>query len=1204
MARGDSSGRSAGRPPASGASARRPRIGRLGALWTDIRRAIARSKGRFLSIVGLMALGSFALVGLFVTGPDMRATGAAYFGAQNAADLVVIGDFGLTQGDCALIERAGGIAEVEYGYLKDAVVAGTSESLRIQSAPEDVSRYEVVEGRMPERADEIALSSFLRDAYEVGDTIAFDEKPDAQGATVLARDAFTVVGFVSSSEIISGVNEGASTAGSGELSGYAVVLPEVFDSDVHMTARLTFADTAALDPYSDAYTEAVHAHRAELEGLLADQPGVRLAEVRARSQERIDAGQQEVDAGRAELSAAEDELAEARGQLDDAAAQIAASERELADRSADAQARLDAGAAELAAGSAELAVGREEIVRKEQELAAAQQQIADGQAALDAAEATYAEQEVAYEEGAARRPEIEAAATQAADGVARIDGALETVSAVPPVLVTPELAHTVAARQLAALFPSAPAADDATYPVYEQLSSLVDELAALDAATPGEDVVSLVTERLDGVRSTLSGLQQRAEAALAELDAASGRLEDARRALGEKAAQLVDARAAAEQGAAELEAARVQADAAQETLAEKSGELDAGRAALAATRDAAAAQIAAARQEVAEKEAAWQEAHAAYEAERPGAEERLADAEAELDEAREKLERLEAPAYSVSTRRELPGGEGYKVYATVADIVDALARVFPVLLYFIAALVTFTSMTRMVDEERVGAGTLKALGYSDGAVALKFVVYGLASSMLGTVIGIVIDIRIVPYIVYSAYATKFVLPPIVLTFDPVVSVAAVALGLVSAVLPAWLAVRQELRAKPAELLLPKPPASGSKILLERVPLIWNRLSFTYKVTARNLFRYKKRMFMTIFGVAGAVVLLVAGFGTQYSISGISAEQFGELVTYDMIVAEAPTATDAERAALDGTLAGDGVARSMPVHYETLNAVAGANDDMQDITLIVPDDPDALGSYIALRERVGGAKVPLDAGSCVLSERLAELLGVGAGDGFRVRDASGVERSFTCTGVTEMYMGHFIFLGRGAYAAAFGEPYAANARLVTLEDSSAASVNAEAAALMELPAVKGIVQNTSLIAQIATIVDSLDKIMVVLIVVATLLAGVILYNLTTINVSERIRELSTIKVLGFYPREVTMYIYRETILLTALGILAGFGLGVWFRNYIITVVPPDNVMFDPAFAPYVFLIPLVIVGALTLVLGLVVHRRLRRVDMLEALKSVE
>lgn len=1169
------------------------------ALWLDIRRSIRHSMGRFLSIVGLMALGSFALVGLFVTGPDMRATGRAYFDALDAADILVIGDFGLNDEDCALIEQANGIDEVEYGYLKDVVVDGTTESYRIQSLPERVSRYEVVEGRLPQAPDEIALDSFSQGEYAIGDTVTFDEKPDAQGDTVLTRDTFTVVGFVSSSEIISGVNMGASTAGSGELSGYAVVIPETFDSKVYMTARLTFEDTRGVDPYADEYADLVHAHRDDLEDLLADQPGVRLAALRAENQATIDDGQAEVDAGYAELADAEAELSDARSQLDEGAAQIAVNEQQLEEETASARAAIEDGAAQLMAGEAQLAAAQAQIEDNGQTLVAAQAQIEEKAAELDAAKEAYAEGRAAYEDGAAMLDKLAA-------GKEQLDQYLPILQSGVPLNIKP--------AQALALFDEiaggyldmeAPVEGSPLYEGYTSVmssaSSLRLELETLASEQPDEDVTAFLAERLGAFSQVLDQVQQDGTAALSD---ASAQLEEAGKQIADGEAALESARAEVDAGAAQLDEARVQYEAARQELETKHAELEAGRNELAATTASAEAQIAAAKEELAAREAEYQEGLEAYNEQKPEAEERLAQAKADLAEAQEKLDRLEAPGYSVSSRREVPGGDGYKIYATVAQIVDALAWVFPILLYFIAALVTFTTMTRMVDEERIGAGTLKALGYSDWDVALKFVVYGFVSSMIGTVLGIVAGHTLLPWIVYSAYATKFVLPPIHLLFDPAVSVVAVVLGLVSAVLPAWLAVRSELRDKPSELLLPKPPASGSKILLERIPFIWNRLSFTHKVTARNLFRYKKRMFMTVFGVAGAVVLLVAGFGTQYSISGISAEQFGNIVTYDMIVAQAPTATDAELAELESELAGSDVERTLSVHYEALTKVAGANGDTQDIVLIVPDDPAELEDYIDLRERVGGEDVPLDAGSCVLSERLAQLLGVGAGDSFTVSDATGEERELTCTGVTEMYMGHFIFMGEDAYEEAFGEAYAPNAALVTLADSSAVSVNALAAHLMELPAVRGIVQNTSLMAQIATIVESLNKIMVVLIVVATLLAGVILYNLTTINISERIRELSTIKVLGFFDGEVTMYIYRETMLLTALGILVGYVLGMWFRNYIITVVPPDNVMFDPTFAPYVFIIPLVIVGTITALLGVVVNRRLRDVDMLEALKSVE
>lgn len=1166
------------------------------ALWRDIRRAISHSKGRFLSIVGLMALGSFALVGLYVTGPDMRATGEAYLDSLDAADLTVIGDFGLSDADCSLIEQASGIRNVEYGYLKDATIKGTDESVRVQSAPEEISRYQVVEGRMPRTSGEIALDSYLADEYDLGDRIDLEEKEDAQGDTVLANDDFTVVGFVDSSELISGVNLGESTAGSGALTGYAVVVPQAFDSDVYMTARLTFNDTEGLDPYSDAYADRVHAHRDELEDLLADRPGLRLAEVRADAQSAIDDGQAELDDGRARLDEARGTLASSRAQLDDAEGQIAESERELASRTADAQAVLDAGAEKVASGRAELAAGRTELDAKRAQLTDARAQIAAGEAELEQKQSELDEKQTSYDAAMAQRADLAGKLDQVNAGIADIDAQVPDLDG-----AIAQASSDVDAAQAAldGAFPGGrPDEGDADLDAYLALS---DKLTAAQATLQqlrdlSERRAGLVANQVE-LTAGIAAIDQATDGAAEELAAARDQIEAARAQLGELTAQ-------ADEGERQLSAAEGQLAGSESLLEGSERELADGAAELAATRSAAQAQIDAAKQEVAAKEAEYASALAEYEEQLPGAQAELDDAEEELAQARERLDRLEEPGYDVDTRREIPGGDGYKIYATVADIVDALARVFPVLLYFIAALVTFTTMTRMVEEERIGAGTLKALGYSDGDIALKFTVYGLISSMVGTAIGIAAGHTLLPYIVYNAYATKFVLPPIELTFDPVISLVAVALGLVSAVLPAWVAAKQELTARPAELLLPKPPAAGSKILLERIPFIWNRLDFTHKVTARNLFRYKKRMLMTIFGVAGAVVLLVAGFGTQYSISGISDEQFGNIVTYDMIVAESPMATDAERADLEGALAGDGVRCSMPIRYEDVTRVAGASGDTQDITLLVPEDPSEIGEYLKLRDRTSGEEVPLDDDSCVLSERLAALLGVGAGDTFTVDDATGSPHELTCTGVTEMYMGHFIFLGSDAYRDAFGEDASPNAYLVTLRDSSADNVNETAASLMELPAVEGIVQNTALIAQIATIVESLNKIMVVLIVVATLLAGVILYNLTTINVSERIRELSTIKVLGFFDNEVTMYIYRETMVLTAIGIVVGWILGVLFRNYIITVVPPDNVMFDPAFAPYVFAIPLIIVVIIMVLLGFAVYRRLRDVNMLEALKSVE
>lgn len=550
----------------------------------------------------------------------------------------------------------------------------------------------------------------------------------------------------------------------------------------------------------------------------------------------------------------------------------------------------------------------------------------------------------------------------------------------------------------------------------------------------------------------------------------------------------------------------------QATLMEKYGEYAVGKA-----------KLAEAEQTLADKWNEYNDGLTTYNDALPDAQQKIGDGESDLADARARLAKLSMPNYEAGTRREALGSEAYKTYDTVSEIIDSLAGVFPVLLYVVAAFVTLSTMTRMVDEERINSGTLKALGYHDRDVALKFVLYGALAGGIGTVLGIILGHTLLPWIVYSAYGPKFTLPPIHLGLYPVITVVAILLAGLCAVLPAVLAVRHELGEKPATLLLPKPPKGGSKIMLEHIRPVWSRMSFTHKVTARNLFRYKQRMFMTVLGVAGAVCALVTGFGVQHSIQEMSQKQFGSILKYDMIAVQAPTATDDQVADLNDRLAGDDISSQVPIHYESVTLTAGANNDTQEISMIVPEDDSQLDDYLDLHNRKTEQKLELGSDGCVISERLASLLGIGVGDQITFNDSDGVQRTTTVTGVCEMYMGHFI---------------------------------------------------------------------------------VIMYNLTNLNVGERMRELSTIKVLGFHSNETTMYIYRETILLTALGLLFGYVLGVGMHEYILNVVPPDNVMFNPGLAAIELIVPAIVIAAITLVLYFVELRRLSTVDMLEALKSVE
>ena len=639
-------------------------------------------------------------------------------------------------------------------------------------------------------------------------------------------------------------------------------------------------------------------------------------------------------------------------------------------------------------------------------------------------------------------------------------------------------------------------------------------------------------------------------------------------------------------------------------IAEKQNEL--GKAVSQAGKQVAdgVTQLIQGQRDIDKAETEYQSKLAEFNAQKPEAERKISEAERQITLAEEKIDNLTVPAYSVSGRREGLTSQGYRVYMVIEGIVAKLADIFPIFLYFVAALVTFSTMGRMVDEERTNSGTLKALGYGNADVMLKFTVYGFAASTLGTCIGVLAGHTLLPLIVAHAYSAGFTMPDIMLKFHPWITMAAFALAWISAVVPAWLAASKELREKPASLLLPKPPAKGSKILLEHFPPLWNRLNFTHKVTARNIFRYKTRMFMTIFGVCGAVSLLTAGLAVQSSIGQIGNRQFEELIHYDLIVAEESDTNSAQREEIATTLKGKTVQSSTAVRYEELSKTAGKENDKQSITLLATDDAYNFNEYLTLRDRKTHQPQILVNNGAVISERLAEMLNVSVGDTFTVNDENGAQRTIKVAGISEMYIGHFIFMNAQCYEHVFGDQYSTNAYMVRLKDHSNANTERQGAKFMKLAAVRGVVQNTTQKNMVSTIVGSLNQIMEVLILVAVLLAVVILYNLTNLNVSERIRELSTIKVLGFHTSETTMYIYRETILLSLLGILAGYGFGEWLHRYIITEVPPDEVMFDPAISWIALAAPAIVVAVVLAVLGWIVYRQLETVDMLEALKSVE
>ena len=575
---------------------------------------------------------------------------------------------------------------------------------------------------------------------------------------------------------------------------------------------------------------------------------------------------------------------------------------------------------------------------------------------------------------------------------------------------------------------------------------------------------------------------------------------------------------------------------------------------------------------------------------------------AKIQAARKQMAKWPKPSYQVYTRASLPGGEGYQNFVSEISSVAAVSNVFPVVLYLVAALVVLTTMTRFVDEERQNAGIFRALGYNKRDVIQKFIIYGLVASTAGSVLGILLGNYFISPIILRIVCMGSVIDQVPLKLHLSLVLFTLAAGLATAVLPSLWVARRELAEQPASLLLPKAPVAGSKILLERIKPLWRRLSFNGKVTARNIFRYKQRMLMTIFGVAGSVALLFTGLGIRSSISGIADRQFGQLLRYDLLVVKNPQASQKAQKELKAKLASNDVERKLPVAFYQLQEKVQGSDEAQAVSLIVSQDKQ-LGGLVKLDERTSGKQLQLSQNGAVVSEKLASLAQVKPGEALRVK-INGQAAKIKIAAVCEMYAGHAIYMSADYYEKATGKKYQSNASLVDLKTRSGQKISQFAARCLKLAACGAVSQNQSQVKTLKQVVNSLQTVMIVLSLLSVMLAVVILYNLTNINVAERIRELSTIKVLGFHNHEVTMYIYRETIALSLAGIIAGIILGKGMHRLILQVIGSSQIMFNPRVDLFVYLAP---IGAIILILCLLclwVDRTLQKVDMLEALKSVD
>lgn len=576
---------------------------------------------------------------------------------------------------------------------------------------------------------------------------------------------------------------------------------------------------------------------------------------------------------------------------------------------------------------------------------------------------------------------------------------------------------------------------------------------------------------------------------------------------------------------------------------------------------------------------------------------RLKKQQKKLNEQEQEIKQLGSISYYVNDRKN---DSGYDTYQSNSEKIELITNIFPVFLFAVAALVSFSTMTRFIDEERQNIGVLRALGYSKLDTSLKFVIYSLTAALTGVLVGAIGGYWILPRIIFNAYTANLTLTNFQSGFSWKYLFLTILIAILCTTGAAIIQLVIVLQAKTSELLLPKPPKNGSRILLEKIKPFWQHLSFNYKVTLRNIFRYKVKMIMTILGIAGCTGLLMMGFGIRDSLAGIGQKQYSEIIKYDLIAIDKNSLSSEQSSRLNQKLSSSQVNKYLPVYFENVSKkIAGTN---QDLSIIVPEKSSQISKYISLRNRSSGQKINLNSRGIVISEKLAKLLNLSIGDELSLVTTNGKKVKLPISNICEMYMGHYLLMNSNVYQKYFNKKVNSNAQLIELNNKK--QTNSFANSLMKTGAVSAINLNTNNQQIIDSLIQSMNKVIFLLIGLAALLAVVVIFTLTTTNLEERMREIATLKVLGFYNNEASLYIYRETIILSIFGILIGFLVGNWLHGFIIDNLAPLNAMFRPGilFSNYLLsaLIPLVITG----IMAIFVNRKIKEVNMLEALKSVD
>ena len=1106
------------------------------ALNKDFIRDILKSKGRFLSIVAIVALGVAFFTGVKSSPIVMKTSSDKYYDKYNLMDIRLISTLGLTDKDVDDIKNIEGVEGVYPTYSIDVIsIYNSTEKVlkvhgldlnKLNDKKNYINQLKLIKGRLPQKSGECVLEIPKIKAlnYPIGSEISLSSGKDDKLSKSLSKSKYKVVGYVETPYYLS-QEKGNSSIGGGVIEG-AIMIPESdFKMDTYTEMFLTVKSAKELDTYGDEYSNLVKTVTDKIENMKNKLTTRRYNEVVKKAEDKI--------------QKQEDKLSKAKKDFDKGKKEY--EENKLKSEN--------------------------EIKEAENKILDASEQIEDGKAQLKN------EKKRAFEQIEEGKVKLASAETDLKNGQKKYQTALKKFNSNKK---TAESEIKKAESDL------------------EELSNQIDDLKngnkLIEKQLQNEQLSEVERSELENKLNEnlyiLSVMQQKYKDGTDKLESSKSELLLGEKKLKETKATLEASEKKIANEKTKLKSSEKLAEEkfkkAEEELYQRENQIEEAKLELKENKAKLKTELNKAKKELQE------------------AEEKIADGEEKIKDAKKQIKKIEKPTLYILDR---DSHQSFVEYEGCANSIDALAKIFPVFFFAVAALVCLTTMTRMVDEQRINIGTLKGLGYKTSQISKKYILYALIACITGSILGLAIGFSVFPTVIFFAYGMMYSIENIVYVFSIPIAIGITSLALIIIILSAYMACRKELKETPAILMRPKAPKSGKRILLERVPFIWNRFSFISKVTVRNIFRYKKRFLMTVLGIAGCTALILTGFGIKDSIEMILTGQYGTLFKYDMSLVIQSDMTDKQIYELRKNLSDiDEINKYEFFSYE--NGDIKVNNTTKEITIVVPENLKKMDKFIHLQDRKTQNPIKLNNKGIVLTEKIARDLGVKAGDEIELINSDDKKAKIKVSHITENYISHYAYISPENYIKLFEKDLDFNRVIGILNNPSVKIEDKLSKKLFDIETIDGITFNTASKETFHNTIKNLNYVVLIMIISAGALAFVVLYNLTNVNISERIREIATIKVLGFYDKEVSAYIYRENIILTIIGTVVGLGLGTILHKFIMVTVEIQSMMFGRVIDMSSYFIAAVLTIVLSLFVNLAMFYKLRNVKMVESLKSVD